>query len=59
MPGEENKANHVKIVTEDIEEEYMAKASGMGQTKGVSFLSDEEEQEQRRSMTNRLLLNPS
>ena len=45
MPGEENKANHVKIITEDIEEEYMAKASGMGQTKGVSFLSDEEEQE--------------
>ena len=36
----------------------MAKASGMGQTKGVSFISDEEE-EQRRSLTNQLLLNPS
>ena len=58
IPAEENKAKHVKIITEDIEEEYMAKASGMGQTKGVSFISDEEE-EQRRSITNRLLLNPS
>ena len=43
MPGEESKTKAVKIITEDIEEDYMAKASGMGQTKSVSFISVEEE----------------
>ena len=38
MPGEETKQKQIKIVTGDVEEEYMAKASGMGQTKGVSFI---------------------
>ena len=54
MPSEETKQKPIKIVTEDIEEEYMAKASGMGQTKGISFISEEEEKDNKS-----LLINPS
>ena len=61
---EESKRKQNIVAAADNEEEaYMAKASGMGQTKGLAFISAEEEnkQENRRSLPNEksklLLLN--
>ena len=46
IPGEETKNNNSNqlIVEEQEEDAYKAKASGMGQTRGMSIVSSEEEQ---------------
>ena len=46
IPGEETKNNNSNqlIVDEQEEDAYKAKASGMGQTRGMSIVSSEEEQ---------------
>lgn len=43
MPSIEEENPRVQLISSDEEEAYMAKASGMGQTKNLSIISDEEE----------------
>ena len=54
VQDEESKMKPNIVAADNEEEAYMAKASGMGQTKGLSFISAEEEnkQENRRSLPN-------
>ena len=53
IPEEESKIKQ-NIVADGEEEAYRSKASGMGQTKGLSFVTAQEEdkQENRRSLPN-------
>ena len=44
IPGEEYKQGpNVQLITSEEEDAYRAKASGMGQTRGMSIVSSEED----------------